>query len=322
MSDKIAILEKLDKRNKELASLIDKYERDNNPERYDLKEELYNNKIEMINIIKNGDSVASITTLEDEIKQYKSMPKKPKYETGIQLIDNHFSGGLELSQLILLGGEKGAGKSAFALQYLLNVAQGFKSCFFSFEMPKWKMAQRLDKSNPSREQLKNFYLIDKDRDIVEISRNIRKLVKDGIQFFCIDSLMKISNATLRNAPKHEQISNITATLSKLAVELDIIIILIVQINKEDLKGGNLAVKGSGDAEYDADIMFFIKKDKDDISKRYFICNKNRQTGNEFNEEVYFNPAKIVLQQQKPSYIEVCTVTTYSATARVDAGFTL
>jgi len=262
-------------------------------------------KLEIIN--KSQEELEAPTNYEPQklsqaITDYDNMPNKPKYETGVALVDNYFNGGLELSQLIMLGGAKGAGKTAFSLQFLFNVSQGFKSAFFSFEMPIWKIAQRSKKANLTQQQQDNILILDKGRDISDIQRNIKYLAKSGVKFFTIDSLMKLTNKH-HTGKRHEQIADITSKLSKLCMELDIIIILIVQISNEDLKSNRMAVKGSGDADYDADIMFFLQKDKDDEHKRYFICEKNRQNGNEFKQEVYFNPKILKLQQHRPALYE-------------------
>ena len=302
-------LEELEKENRLLITRISTCEKNGDKkEALELKKKLYSNKLEMIELITSED-IINFTTLEEEIRAYETMEKKPKYETGVSLIDNHFDGGLELSQLILIGGERSSGKTAFTLQFLLNVAKGFKSAFFSFEMPKWKMAERLSKNTPTPEQRQNFFLIDKGRDIEDIEKNIIKLAKDyNVTFFAIDSLMKISNLKNNRLSKNEQISDITNRLSKLANELNIIVVLIVQIAKSDIQNGNMTVKNSGDAEYDADIMFFIKRDKDEIHKRHFICNKNRQNGNEFSQEVWINPRTVTLQDLEPSQHEKGFVT--------------
>ncbi len=262
------------------------------------------NLLQKIEAIENG-NIKGFTsiTLDTAIKEFEAMPNKPKYETGISLIDNFFNGGLELNQLIMLGGAKGAGKTAFSMQFLFNVSKGFKSAFLSFEMPTWKIASRAKKANLSNIQKNNISILDKGRDIREIEQTIKSLYKRGVKFFTIDSLMKITNRH-HKGKRHEQIADITARLSKLCVEFEIIIILIVQVSNEDLKSGHMAVKGSGDADYDADIMFFIQKDKDNEHKRYFICEKNRQNGNEFKQEVYFNPKNISLQAIKPALYEV------------------
>jgi len=275
-------------------------------------------KLEMIN--KSQEELEAPTNYEPQklsqaITDYDNMPNKPKYETGIALVDNYFNGGLELSQLIMLGGAKGAGKTAFSLQFLFNVSQGFKSAFFSFEMPIWKIAQRSKKANLTQLQQDNILILDKGRDVSDIQRNIKYLAKSGVKFFTIDSLMKLANK-YHAGKRHEQIADITSKLSKLCMELDIIIILIVQISNEDLKSNRMAVKGSGDADYDADIMFFLQKDKDDEHKRYFICEKNRQNGNEFKQEVYFNPKILKLQQHKPALYEASYTSSLNDTPTV------
>lgn len=298
------ILETLDRANKELAVKITIAENNNDLKSFDYKEELFRNKLEMISILKSeiAGEKSTTTTLAEEIKVFQSQPIRPKYATGINVIDTRFNGGLELSQLVLVGGEKGAGKTSIALQFLLNISEGFKTCFYSFEMPKWKIAQRLLKSNPTRNQTSNFNLHADGRDIADIERSVKKLAKEDTKFFVIDSLMKITNTTFKT--KNEQVSDITSRISRLCVELDIIIVLIVQVSKDDLKTGHMAVKGSGDADYDADIMFFIQRDKKDEIKRILICDKNRQNGNEFKEELYFNNQTVALQGYKPSVCEI------------------
>jgi len=267
-------------------------------------DEVLSNILNEIKLIEDNDSSdIEVQDLDDAIIDLDSMPIKPKYETGINVIDTRFGGGLELAQLIMTGGEKGSGKTAFTLQWLYNVSQGFKGAYLSFEMPKYKLAMRAKRANLNINQRKNIKIIDKGRDISQIEKTIKKLARSGTKFFTIDSLMKITNKYLKEK-RNEQISDITARLSRLCIELDIIIILIVQVSKEDLKSGFMAVKGSGDADHDADIMFFIQKDKNIEKKRNFICEKNRQNGNEFKEEMYINPKTVMLQEHAPSLYEI------------------
>jgi len=257
-----------------------------------------------------------IRTLREAGEEAKSMPIMPKYETGMKVVDSHFDGGLELSQLIMVGGEKGSGKTAFSLQFLNNVSLGHKSSFLSFEMPWYKIQARQYKHKPNDTQLDNLSIVDDGRDIFEIERTVRKLARSGTKFFGIDSLMKIRNKQ-HKGKRHEQIGDITDRLSKLCMDHNIIIMLIVQVNNEDQKSGRMAVKGSGDADYDADIMFFIQKDKDDHRKRLFLCEKNRQNGNEFKEEMYFNPQRVMLQEHAPSAYEIAYTSTIYDTPKIE-----
>jgi len=282
-------------------------------------DETINEVLQQIKQIEDNDSSGyKAQNLNEAIQEFESMPKKPKYETGIHTIDTHFNGGLELAQLVMVGGEKGAGKTAFSLQFLYNVSMGFKCAFLSYEMPKWKIASRAKLAKLDNTQQNNMFILDKGRDISQIEKSIRTLAKSGFKFFTIDSLMKITNKHFVGK-RNEQISDITDRLSKLCVELDIIIILIVQVSKEDLKSGYMAVKGSGDADYDSDIMFFIKKDKENEKKRSFICEKNRQNGNEFKVDMYFNPQKVILQQHVPTLYETTYTTSVYDSPKIEMG---
>ena len=257
-----------------------------------------------------------IRTSKEASLEYENMPVMPKYETGVEVVDQKFNGGLELSQLMMIGGEKGAGKTSFSLQIVTNVSNGFKCSFLSFEMPWYKIQNKLYKHRLSDIQSENITIVDDGRDIFEIERTIRKLARAGTKFFVIDSLMKIRNKYYQGK-RHEQVSDITDRLSKLCMDLNIIIMLVVQVNNEDQKSGRMAVKGSGDADYDADIMFFIQKDKDNERKRIFHCEKNRQNGNEFKEEMYLNPKKVMFQKHAPSVFEMEYTSTLNDTPKIE-----
>lgn len=279
-------------------------------------DEVISNVLQEIKLIEDNDSSSiKIRTQREAAIEAAAMPIMPKYETGVDIIDNHFNGGLELAQLVMVGGEKGSGKTAFTLQFLFNISNGFKSAYLSYEMPWYKIQKRFAKNKPNNKQLDNFQIIDQGRDISDIEKIIRKLARDGTKFFTIDSLMKITNKYLKEK-RNEQISDITNRLSRLCIELNIIIVLIVQVSKEDLRSGYMAVKGSGDADHDADVMFFIKKDKNNEKKRYFICEKNRQNGNEFQEEMYINPSTVMLQKHAPSLYEVSYTSSVNDTSKI------
>jgi replicative DNA helicase len=238
------------------------------------------------------------TIIEDENK-----PPRPKYETGT-IIDIYLDGGVDDNQLIFLGGEKGAGKTALALQTLFNVSAGFQSAIFSFEMPGWKLGRRAKKAGIQRRSTDNITMIEDGRDIATVIAEIRKLHKTGGKFFVIDSLMKLRCRYLKNSSRNEQLSYITNALSELTQQLDIVIYLIVQVSKEDQKSGTFGVKGSGDADYDADIMINIKKDKKVEAKRKLVCEKNRQNGNEFVAEAYIDKSTISLTSDYMAAAEI------------------
>jgi len=273
-----------------------------NDEFYDLLMREGELKIEAAKIGKNrNEKNLDIVSLAEAIKQYETMPKKPKYATGVSAIDNNFDGGLELAQLIIVAGEKGAGKTLLTMQILFNVSNAFKTALFTLEMPSYKIVERLLKRKDrfNNNILNNLFIADKKFTLDQIENMIRFEVQNkGTKFFVIDSFMKIQ--TSKNFSKvHEKYSHISNTLSRLAIELDVIIFVVAQMSKEDIKHKNLALKNSGDAEYDADIIFYIMKDKKDNNKRLLICDKNRQNGNEFKETLTIDKSALEFKSSGP-----------------------
>ncbi len=294
MDSTVKRFDELEGINQRLANEIGRAERDKDYQTgIALKREYHMNKIEMLDLLEGTQGQDEGVSLTQAIAEMQAMPFRPKYATGVDVVDNHFEGGFEDSQLIMLGGEKGAGKTAFALQMIYNIANGHPAVFYSYEMPVWKMAQRAVKSHLTSGQTDRIILVGAGRDIDQLEKSIRSHAAMGRKFFGVDSLMKITNK--RNAGKrNEQISDITDRLAALAIELGLLIVLIVQVAKADLQSGHMAVKGSGDADYDADIMLFFVKDKAQIDKRDLICEKNRQNGVEFKEAVYVDKESVIM----------------------------
>jgi len=310
---KIAELEKLDQRNKELSVLIATAERNNDDIRYSHKKEMYQNKLKMIELItlKNKHSGISASELIDKVGR---MQKVPKYETGLSWLDKELvefpdgrkMGGIECGSLILLGAESGAGKTTLTLDILSNVARYNKCVLFNFEMSERRIAKRLSKLLTTKKQLDNFIIDSESIELEDLLMEITLYADKGIKFFVVDSRMKIN--VKGSDPEHQKNAMITRELSKISAKFDIIIILINQISEENLKSGRLAFKGSGDQQYDADLCFFIVINED--QSRKLICTKNRQ-----EEERLFSvdmPRPIqaketVFQVESSTKIEVTTI---------------
>ena len=265
-------LEALDARNKELAGLIAIAERDNTTNKYELKKELYENKLEMIKIITVSENRAGITARE--LKRLVELrPKVPRYETGIQALDKNLFGGVELGTFVQLAGESGVGKTHLTLEILSNIANYSKTVFFNFEMGDVRIVNRLNKMLTRDEQWDNL-IIDKDsREIDVLCNEIVLHARDGVKFFTIDSKMKIEVNTTQE--DHQKFSSITKKLSKISQQNDIIIFLINQMSEQDIKNKRLAFKGSGDQQYDSDISLFYVKGKD--GERMLVCNTRTYT---------------------------------------------
>lgn len=280
-------LEALENRNSVLINTIAKLEFENNSA-YDEKQELYENKLEMIRLIKTVDKRNGITAKE-LIQKVKDKPPAIRYETGIVPLDRELNGGFAIGSLAILGGGSFVGKTAITLEILTNIAIANQSVFFNFEMGDTKISQRLQRMRLSDVQLNNL-IIDKDsRNLNEIETEIILYARSGCKFFVIDSKMKIDvNDKISG---NEKSSLITHVLSKLAQKYDVIIFLINQISEENLKNGYFSFKGSGDQLYDADYALFYTKDEKGV--RTLSCIKNRIDEKEFDIQLKLHENKTV-----------------------------
>lgn len=252
----------------------------------ELKKELYQNKISMLEFISYKNKKTSISARE-LMSKVKSMPVAVRYATGLPYLDNNLkihqsdAGGFEVGSLIIIGGQSGAGKSHILLDMLSNISKYSKCVFFNFEMGDRRLNTRLQRLLITDEQKDNFTINSESRDLDDLLMEINLMADDGVKFFAIDSRMKI--IVKGSEAEYQKIASITKRLSEVAIKNDIIIILINQISEDNLKTKTLAFKGSGDQLYDADMAFFLTIEEDE--KRLLICKKNRQDEFLFSVEV-------------------------------------
>jgi len=233
-------------------------------------------------------------TMAEAIIEFNNTKEPPKIETGLPLLDNALHGGIELHQLVHIGGESGAGKTMLTLQILNNVAGYFGSLFLSFEMPKWKMAKRMKKFEKESKGFHNYFITDSGRDISEVKRTIKKWVaKHNIKFVVIDSEMKITHRSFKGDNEPNRIGEIQAELAQMCQELGIVIFLITQLSKSDIRNKTMSGLGSVKSDYEADMKLLILKDDKIENKRYVEIKKNRQDIKEYKIEFYIDTQKLI-----------------------------
>ena len=277
--------------------------------------------------IRMGNDKSGLTSIKDVIEQetYDRLSKIADPEThddyvgipsGISDLDRMITG-LNKSDLIILGARPGMGKTSMALNIARNVAinAGKTVCFFSLEMSRDQLAQRLLSSESGVESQKlrtgelsadewtmltragenlskaKLYL-DQTSDITvpEMKAKIRRMKK--VDLVIIDYLGLMHSAR-RIDNRVQEISEITRNLKIMAKELGIPIITCSQLSRgTEAKGKShrpsLAdLRDSGSIEQDADIVLFLyrdayydgeKGDEDelsDVSKSECIVAKNR-----------------------------------------------
>ena len=243
-------------------------------------------KIELIELRKNKPTRSKSISAEELIEDVENRPTIARYATGIDALDNKLNGGIEIGSFVQLAGASFAGKTHLAIEILSTIANREKVLFFNFEMGDRRIAQRFSKSLDTEQARKNMMIHNDNRELSHIVEEIKHSYKTGIKFFAIDSKMKIEVSSEKD--DYKKFSKISATLSKLTQENEIIIFLINQISEDDDKTGRLAFKGSGDQLYDTDLALFYMMDKKDLTYRNLQCRKNRQDENNFSLRLTLN----------------------------------
>jgi archaellum biogenesis ATPase FlaH len=208
------------------------------------------------------DKVIDITMVED-INPY-DIEKMP---TGIKDIDELLCGGLPFGQLILVTGKAGDGKSTFASQMLLSAIQNNYKCFaYSGELPNhlfksWLYLQAAGFQNTYEEWSKwtikrprkvpdkvikkidewykgKLWLYDNSKMLDDGNESICELIEKttiqyGTRVVLIDNLMTALDleGSVHGFDKNDLQSNFIKKLARLALELDIVIILIAHQKK-------------------------------------------------------------------------------------------
>lgn len=239
-------------------------------EKIKLQRELYSKKIQLLDLIHEKDKARAGITARELIKRVESMPKVPKFETGMYKLDSAFKGGFETGLFINLAGESFAGKTTLLLNLLANLSRGRKNVFFNFEMGDKLFVNKLKELRLNDKQLDNLIIDSDTSNLNDLIMEIEIYAEEGIKFFAIDSKMKI---TVNSSGKeYEQISKMSKELARLCARKDITILLVNQMSEEDIKNKRLAFKGGGDQKYDSDIALFLVKKGE---QRKLICTKNR-----------------------------------------------
>lgn len=209
-------------------------------------------------------------------------------DTGYSIL-NHITGGWQPGNLIILAGRPSVGKSALAINFILNAAKSIPVGFFSLEMGKNEVMRRmlcvksrvyLDKLNNgkmSKKELESIVLandlINKQKIFIDDQGGIdiytlrskarRMLSKQGIKLIVIDYLQLMSGTGTENN-REQEISKVSRDLKSLAKELNVPIIALSQMNRDSEKAKREPIlsdlRESGAIEQDADMVLFGWRD--------------------------------------------------------------
>lgn len=252
----------------------------------------------------------------EKIKQLSELSANPESGVGLGLntsfseLDKYIFG-LNRSDLIILAGRPGMGKTTFAVNIGMNVAKNYenmKVAIFSLEMSKEQLVGRIISSeakitpdqmktgNISRSDWKNIseaaeiltrvevYIDDTaNTSIGEMKAKLRRMKNLGC--VVIDYLQLMSTGR-RDGNRVNEVSEITRNLKIMAKELNVPVILASQLSRgpegrTDKRPMLSDLRESGSIEQDADIVIFLyrnsyyNKEDEHPNAAECIISKNR-----------------------------------------------
>ncbi len=213
--------------------------------------------------------------------------------TGFKQLDNMLSG-FQGSQLIIVAGRPGVGKTSIALNMAQNIAIKSKVpvALFSLEMSREQLAMRMMCSEAlvDSEKIRHGSVTDEDFDnlsqavksladaplyvddtptitVMEMLAKARRLKQEkGLGLVVIDYLQLMTGSNKREN-RQQEVAGMTRSLKIMAKEINVPILLLSQLSRaveqRETKRPQLSdLRESGSIEQDADVVMFLSRDKE------------------------------------------------------------
>jgi len=242
--------------------------------------------------------------------------------TGFKDLDDALAG-MQRSNLLILAGRPGTGKTSLALNIAQNVAVKYKRPigFFSLEMSREELVDRLlvAQADIDAWKLKTGKLDEEDftklsnamgelaeaplyiddtpgLSILEMRTKARRLqVEAGIDFLIIDYLQLAHSRNLEN--RVQEVSEISQGLKNLARELKIPVLALSQLSRAvETRGGKRPqlsdLRESGSIEQDADVVMFIYKEDDEKPEEVVLDIAKHRNGPTRSINLFFRGDRI------------------------------
>ncbi|MBI4237918.1 MAG: replicative DNA helicase [Deltaproteobacteria bacterium] len=228
-------------------------------------------------------------TIEQLYEQKATVTGVP---TGFSDLDRMTSG-LQRSDLVIVAGRPSMGKTSLATCMMVNaaLAEGKPAAFFSLEMSKEQVVQRLlcSTARVDASKLRGGFLSESDwpkltraagqlsetaiyiddtpaLSVLEMRAKSRRLQREkGLGIVLVDylQLMRVSG---RVESREREISEISRSLKALAKELNVPVVALSQLNRavenrQDKRPQLADLRESGAIEQDADVIVFVYRDE-------------------------------------------------------------
>jgi replicative DNA helicase len=185
------------------------------------------------------------------------------HKTGLADLDAALGGGLKAGQLVVVGGRPGSGKSVLMLQMLLaSVSPAQAGVFVSLEMHAAEISERLC-TRFSRDILEdlNLHYLDSTSNLGAILALLKVTARrKNLCGIAVDYLQLLEVAVSRADNREREIAKASRSLKRLALDLQVPIIVGSQLNRDTEKRGQPTLadlRESGAIEQDADVVILI-----------------------------------------------------------------
>lgn len=208
--------------------------------------------------------------------------------TGIPAMDE-LTGGLFPGEMTVIGARPGTGKTALTLQIAEHAAmEGHRAVFVSREMSDVQIGERIlarhgvnmarsrigrlreddwqvAKAALKRKEYSNILVDNRSTTIAKIRTTCRRWrAKGGLDLVCIDYLQLVHSEN--NGSRNDQVAAISWACKELAVELNVPVLVLSQLNRELKSRENgepqlTDLRDSGAVEQDADNVWLLYSPK-------------------------------------------------------------
>jgi replicative DNA helicase len=259
----------------------------------------------LFDLAEKGSFSSSLIKFDEAMKQTIEMAKSAYQNeegivgvpTGLRDLDDRL-GGLHNSDLVIIAGRPGMGKTALATNIAFHAAQklqesGRKSsiAFFSLEMSSEQLSTRIlaEQSRIKSNDIRRGKISDEQFDkFIETSKNISELplfidetpaisiaamsnrarrIKrlHGLDMIVVDYIQLMSGSLNNRDGRVQEISQITQGLKAIAKELKIPVIALSQLSRQVEQRDNHKpllsdLRESGSIEQDADVVMFVYRE--------------------------------------------------------------
>ena len=259
----------------------------------------------LFDLAEKGSFNSSLVKFDEAMKQtidmasaaYKNEEGIVGVPTGLRDLDDRL-GGLHKSDLIIIAGRPGMGKTALATNIAFNAAQKLQDserkssiAFFSLEMSSEQLSTRIlaEQSRIKSNDIRRGRISDEQFDkFLETSKNISELplyidetpaisiaamsnrarrIKRiyGLDMIIVDYIQLMRGSLNYKDGRVQEVSEITQGLKAIAKELSIPVVALSQLSRQveqrDNKKPQLSdLRESGSIEQDADVVMFVYRE--------------------------------------------------------------